>query len=306
MKLVNVFISTYNGEKYLREQLDSVLAQEGVNVKIFVRDDGSKDSTVEIFKEYQSKGLLSLYESSENYGWSKSFAWLINNMPHADYYAYCDQDDVWLPKKLINAVTQLEKVDENIPALCHSKFKIVDKDLKEFVQDKRENFFVEKDQQFMMSLLNNVVAGCTIVFNNKLRDIACEFPIDKIRAIDMLLNNIASGAGEVLYSNDPQILYRQHGNNVIGFTSGSFKGLLKGVKRFFKVEAKSVRFHDAILLKEYLYKYLNDFNKKFIDLICDYKKSGKNKRQLKKFLKVNFKNKLIKIYTNLLLFMGKL
>lgn len=96
MKTVSVLLSTYNGEKYLREQLDSLLVQQGVDLRIIARDDGSKDTTVEILKEYAGKDTRVSFFEGKNVGPAQSFFDLIMKSPDSDYYAFCDQDDVWI------------------------------------------------------------------------------------------------------------------------------------------------------------------------------------------------------------------
>ena len=91
-KKVNVLLSAYNGEKYIKAQIDSILNQSYPNVELYVRDDGSKDGTLAIVREYEEKGLLHL-EAGENVGFVKSFEWLIANGGEADYYAFSDQED---------------------------------------------------------------------------------------------------------------------------------------------------------------------------------------------------------------------
>ena len=93
-KKVNVLLSAYNGEKYIREQIESILEQSYKNIEIYVRDDGSKDGTLTILKEYEERGLIHL-EAGKNVGFVKSFEWLIANGGEADYYAFSDQDDFW-------------------------------------------------------------------------------------------------------------------------------------------------------------------------------------------------------------------
>ena len=95
MKTVAVLMSTYNGENYIKEQIESIFNQKGVIVKLYVRDDGSKDRTLEILKDYNVN-----LEKGTNIGYIKSFMWLIKNVPFADYYALADQDDVWDEDKL--------------------------------------------------------------------------------------------------------------------------------------------------------------------------------------------------------------
>ena len=103
-KEVVILISTYNGEKYLAEQLDSLLNQTYQNIKIFIRDDGSKDKTIDIIKEYQKKSEKIFLTEGKNIGFINSFFELLKLSNNADYYAYCDQDDVWMEDKIERAV----------------------------------------------------------------------------------------------------------------------------------------------------------------------------------------------------------
>ena len=113
MKTVIVLLSTYNGTKYLSEQLDSLYSQNGVDIHIIARDDGSKDNTVEILKSYQNKFGKMTILAEDNVGCAKSFFSLIHYVCQskdlkADYFAFCDQDDVWLPEKLKRAAEKLD------------------------------------------------------------------------------------------------------------------------------------------------------------------------------------------------------
>ena len=106
MVTVLVLMSTYNGEAYLTEQVESILKQADVNVKLLVRDDGSTDNTLRILNKYATEEKLD-YITGKNINWMHSF-WTLVNMAHgADYYAFADQDDIWFPDKLARAVSVL-------------------------------------------------------------------------------------------------------------------------------------------------------------------------------------------------------
>ena len=128
-------MSTYNGEKYLREQIDSILGQRGVEVTLLVRDDGSSDATLSILDEYKSSGLLDYYCGS-NLGPARSFMHLLQNAPASDFYAFSDQDDKWMDDKLLAAITSMEG-HESEPALYFSQTQLVDAGLKK--NTKRHN-----------------------------------------------------------------------------------------------------------------------------------------------------------------------
>ena len=188
-------------------------------------------------------------------------------MPHADYYSYCDQDDVWLENKVCNAVKVLSNEDDSIPLIYYTALKVVDVNLKEIVKQSHSFFPKDDKMMFQNSILQSMINGCTCVFNNKLREEFCKIPIDRVRCCDMVLNNIACGIGKSIFSKDAQILYRQHPGQCYGYVSGTFKMLLRTLKSFFKNEIKSTRFYDTIVLKQYIYDLLDQEKKEFIDLI---------------------------------------
>ena len=124
---VNILLSTYNGEKYLSEQLDSLMNQTYQNMVIYVRDDGSNDKTLDILYKYQKqdgrKQMIILKEDKPvNLGFMESFWILLRSCEHADYYAFCDQDDVWLPEKVERGVAALEKERNDVPLLYSSGY----------------------------------------------------------------------------------------------------------------------------------------------------------------------------------------
>lgn len=304
-KSVCVLLSTYNGEKYLRELLDSVFAQEDVEVKLFVRDDGSSDSTVSILKEYEEKNLVTLTVGN-NLGFVKSFSWLIKNAPEADYYACCDQDDVWLPKKLINGVTCMEEHGQEIPQLYFTSLVVVDKNLKEITRKSHTHYAINAKNRFVENLLFNMVQGCSTIFNSALRDVYKSIPTDDLTSHDYTLSTLASGLGIVHFSEDAQVLYRQHGNNSVGFYASGIKSFFRSIKSFFKLEMKSVRYREALIFKYYFYDKLSDENKRFVDLMSKYKFYKKTKKELKKFIKQNVTDKFVRNYSLNLARMNKL
>lgn len=312
MQKVCVLLSTYNGEKFLEELLNSVINQNGVEVILFARDDGSSDKTKEILLNFKNNHLYNniIYEFGENLGFSKSFSCLIKNAPKADYYACCDQDDVWLPNKLKNAVEEIEKAknknQKSIPILFHTNCIIVDENLNEITHKSHEHYSRNTDKRFEESLLMTMINGCTAVFNNELRELYCHIPPEKIFAHDYTLCTLASAFGQVVFSENSQILYRQHGNNLYGFYKSSLRNLLRTFKNFFKHELKHLRYNEALIYKDIFYNQLSEENKNFIDLITNYKKRMKDRKLLKSYIKKNIDNKTIRSYSLLLINLGKL
>ena len=129
-KSVTILLSTYNGEKYIEEQLESIFAQTyWQNCNLFVRDDGSKDGTVAILKKYEKEGKLRL-ECGENIGFVRSFFWLINNAPESDFYSFADQDDIWNADKIERGVKKLLEADNSKPQLYFSDYDFYTADMK--------------------------------------------------------------------------------------------------------------------------------------------------------------------------------
>ena len=164
-KKVAILMSTYNGEKYLKEQLDSLLNQTYKNIDIYIRDDESKDSTVEIIENYMKSVDNIKLIKGKNLGFVKSFFELLKNVEEADYYAYCDQDDIWMEDKIQRVVEHLSKLDENKPNLYFSNSDYYDGEM---------NFVAHGDSKkvynFRNSLVECVSQGMTMCINKKARD----------------------------------------------------------------------------------------------------------------------------------------
>lgn len=127
-KKVAVVLSTYNGEKYIKKQIDSILRQTYKNIEIYVRDDGSKDKTVEILKRYENDRKIKLYVQ-ENVGFIKSFFKCLSFCDDADYYAFCDQDDEWNEDKIERAVNLLNEKEQVKPLLYFSDYDYYDENM---------------------------------------------------------------------------------------------------------------------------------------------------------------------------------
>ncbi len=125
---VNVLISAYNGRKYIREQIDSVLEQQGVEPYIYVRDDGSSDGTADYVRSIYPEERVTVMEG-ENLGHGGSFYELTRSAEEGSYWAFCDQDDVWLPHKLKKALEWMKTQDETKPLLFHSAYECRNKAL---------------------------------------------------------------------------------------------------------------------------------------------------------------------------------
>ena len=227
MKSCAVLLSTYNGENYLTQLIESVLAQKNVELNLIVRDDGSSDKTIEILNKYQSEGKLEYYYG-KNLRPARSFMDLVFNVDEKfDYYAFCDQDDYWKPEKLISAIQMLENGNPEIPMLYNCALEIVDKDLNFIRESFRDN---QKEVPPLYSILMQETPGCTFVFNRALLAELRKFKPHTISMHDTWVALVCLAAGGKYYSDkNAYIKYRQHEANVVGSEKQSFSKRLKEV-----------------------------------------------------------------------------
>lgn len=249
MKSVAVVMSTYNGEKYLREQLDSILCQAGVEVSLFVRDDGSSDGTKGILSDYAEKYGNVHVEFAENVGVGESFMNALYSTPDTfDYYAFADQDDIWLKEKLSVATEVLEESGKSLYA---SNQENVDKDGNSLGLRWKQN-----DERVFLTpegiISTNVLCGCTMVFTNEFKRIIADRAVRPSSVVLRLKNHdgwialIAAMSEAIVYDNNSYIKYRQHGNNVVGAYKTSFGKKLKAkFKKLFRPELRNYRSHTA-------------------------------------------------------------
>lgn len=241
---IQILMSTYNGEKYLETQLDSILKQTiGLeNLHILVRDDGSSDHTIKILQSYKKNYPNNLdFFIGSNVGPCYSFLDLVSKANlNFNYFSFSDQDDYWLPEKLENAVKLLQTKDTTKPLLYSSKYIIVDSDLKEIKgqEAKKVNF-----TSFENSLIENVATGCTEVFNKDmllLLNKVNEYNVKGFFMHDWILYMLGTSLGEYIYDNNAYLLYRQHENNVLGASRGKFNNLQRKFKLFLKYNSGDI------------------------------------------------------------------
>jgi glycosyltransferase involved in cell wall biosynthesis len=212
---VAVLLSTYNGAAYLQAQLESLRAQKGVSVRLHARDDGSTDDTHSILcRHAKAWPELAGALSGPNLGAAASFLQLLHTAPDdADYYAFCDQDDIWLPNKLARAAAAL--ADEEGPALYCSNVICVAEDLRVLGVPQ-----AHRDQRFQHLLFENIAIGCTVVLNPAARALinSCH-PTHGVVMHDWWCALVIAALGAVHYDPEPGLLYRQHGRNSIGLNA---------------------------------------------------------------------------------------
>lgn len=267
-----VLVSTYNGEKFLSLQLDSILGQQGIDVSIIVRDDGSKDGTMAILEDYSSRFPNVSYYQGENVGPCMSFFDLLNHTVGYDYYAFCDQDDVWDSDKLAKAVEKLEKLPKDQPLLYCSNLKVVDENLI-FCRKAHHKSYHPKNRY--AGLVDFYAVGCTEVFNQKAADMTRAHIRKDCLMHDSWIFMICNFFGCVVYDHDAHINYRQHGHNVVGTNKDSFSKLKARIERAADRSVQPRLKNSQILIDEFC-KDLMPADYRKISKMANYKESFLN------------------------------
>jgi glycosyltransferase involved in cell wall biosynthesis len=214
---VCILLCTFNGAKFLAEQLDSIAAQTHQNWVVVASDDGSSDATLDILRDYQTR--LGADKLEIRLGPQKGFAHNFLSLGcdpkiKADYYAFCDQDDVWLPTKLAVAVQHIsENAASNQPYVYCGRTHYVSENLKPLGDSPLFVF----PRAFRNALVQSIAGGNTMVFNQSTKSLLEKTGVLEVAAHDWWLYLLVKGAGgKVYYDAIPQILYRQHAGALIG------------------------------------------------------------------------------------------
>ena len=217
---VAILLCTYNGRAFLKEQIDSFIAQTHKKWTLYVSDDGSKDGTLELLQNYPeliATKRLQIF-SGPRAGFSQNFMSLVRNQKiNADFFAFSDQDDVWFSDKLERSLQQLAAFPQDVPALYCSRTRLVDENCK--VIGHSPNF--KKQPAFQNALIQSLAGANTMLFNGATRELLTRIPSHTtVVAHDWLTYLLTTAwCGNVVYDSQPTLDYRQHGNNVIGANS---------------------------------------------------------------------------------------
>jgi glycosyltransferase involved in cell wall biosynthesis len=244
---VAALLSTYNGEAFVAEQLDSLRGQEGVSLEVFARDDGSTDATLAILARYADQWpQLAAPMSGPNLGPAMSFLTLLAAAPEGfDYYAFCDQDDVWMPDKLARAADKLAAATAGRPGLYCSPVLCVDEALRPIGERA-----IAGEPSFEHLLYENIAFGATMVIDAAARSaIAARPPQSGVIMHDWWCALWAAAFGVIVHDDRLSLLYRQHRANAIGATpsrlgqlAAHLKSLSADPSRFYPIRAQAEAF----------------------------------------------------------------
>ena len=313
MATVQVLLSSYNGEKYIREQLDSILSQEGVEVQLLIRDDGSTDGTRSILAEYEQQWENISVMYGTNVGVIQSFFLLLEQAGNYPYVALADQDDVWLKQKLKRAIERIEKEENNKKVSNHkksieknyAKCKIgssekqkelchrsdVRKEYKEPVVYCSAKQLVDAKlyplpspikypnirTEFGNALVENMCTGCTCVINRAMVQLLKGKQPKFTIMHDFWIYLVGTCFGTVIYDEESYILYRQHGANELGAATSLFENYKRRIKNFKKHRGQLTKQAKQLVI---LYgKMMPEEKKKVAELFVQSKKDWNIRRK---------------------------
>ena len=251
---IAILMGTYNGARYIKEQIDSIVNQTMTKWTLYIQDDGSTDSTLDIVNNYNEPRIITIDNGLTHQGICNNFMTLLN-VVESKYYMFCDQDDVWLPNKIELLLNEMKKNESkrknNCPILVYSDKTRVDNKLntiieREFarsgIEDKKLIKILKKRNTLDMILLRATAAGCTMLFNNEVKKYC--FPYYNLRYHDSIIAlATAKNNGIISTILESTMLYRIHPNNTVGNHGDiiSIKERIKKPQRIVKANINSYR-----------------------------------------------------------------
>lgn len=273
---VDILLATYNGEKYIKEQVESILNQTYENIQIIISDDCSTDNTRQVLKEYENNEKIKIFYQEKNLGYVKNFEFLLKQVK-SNLYMLSDQDDVWKKEKVEKSV---EKIESEKLDLVFGDLEVVDEILNTLYKSyNRYMHLIHKikkyQKDYRLQYLYNCMTGCTIISRKNWIDKVLPFPTNsKYMIHDYWLGLVIALNGKVGYIEEPYILYRQHGKNQVGSKKASKTASKLEEVRNISINTRIGTFETYVMHEEIFDEKLRKQNKKALE----YFKMLKNKK----------------------------
>lgn len=282
--MVTILLAVYNGERFLREQIDSLLTQTVKDIKIIIRDDGSKDGSRAIIERFCSEYPQKIFEikGAPTGSAAANFSELLKCCDD-DYIMFCDQDDVWLcdkVEKTLDAMKKAEAHHPDVPILVHSDLSVVDGNLSVISQSFFDYQRVYQNKiSFSRLLVQNYVTGCTVMINRKLAHLCGHMPRECVMH-DWWLALIAVAFGKIVCIDEQLMLYRQHSDNQVGAKASNTIAYIKRKIQAFDTLKKNYNatYIQARAFKNLFYDKLNPKNREILDAYCCMPQKNKLQR----------------------------
>lgn len=298
MSTVAIVMATYNGEKYVEEQIESILASSYQDFELFIYDDGSKDNTLSILRSYelQNPSKVHVFQNEKNQGVVLNFLQAVSRTT-MDYAMFCDQDDFWKPNKITQTLKRMRHMEAQIskctPLAVFTDAVIVDQNLNVL----KSSFFCSnhlnpRKTDLPHILMENKLIGCTVMINCALRKVLQSYPLpNHAKFHDWWVALIAASMGKIGYVCEGTLLYRQHEGNVVGgadFVSyfknriTSLQNQKDALRILYRQAEEFLSIYDELLTEENKniirrFANLEQYNfliKRSMILHCGYKKTG--------------------------------
>lgn len=273
---VDILLATYNGEKYIKEQVESILNQTYENIQIIISDDCSTDKTRQVLKEYENNEKIKIFYQEKNLGYVKNFEFLLKQV-ESNLYMLSDQDDVWKKEKVEKSV---EKIENEKLDLVFGDLEVVDENLNTLYKSyNRYMHLIHKikkyQKDYRLQYLYNCMTGCTIISRKNWIDKVLPFPTNsKYMIHDYWLGLVIALNGKVGYIEEPYILYRQHGKNQVGSKKASKTASKLEKVRNISINTRIGTFETYVMHEEIFNEKLRKQNEKALE----YFKMLKNKK----------------------------
>lgn len=284
-----ILLASYNGEKYISEQLDSIINQTYKNWELIIRDDGSKDETMTILNKYEKtdERIKILRDDKGNLGFLKNFEELLFNAKE-EFVLFSDQDDFWLKNKLEKFVEKIKGLDEKVlskPLLIHCNSLVCDDKL-EIIKEEFIDSKIAKKTNSNIYFFEYIVQGSTSMVNKKMIKESLPF-LKNVTLHDRYFHLLSQFLGTRVFIDESLVKYRQHERNEIGANRSIIKKIMS--KKYFYVE-------DRKLIEEIKEKYIKCLRKRDLNDIEKYLEvTDRNKNRLERFwLSKYFQMKLLK------------
>ncbi len=278
---VEIVLATYNGEAFLSEQIESILAQDYADLRLIIRDDGSTDGTCAIIEAYEHKypeRIRVLRGEKKRLGIVQNFSALLEATT-APYVMCADQDDVWASNKITITMLGMAELEKewggDVPLLVHTDSTITDMALAPTAKSFAQHHKLKPEHSpFARVLIQNTVQGCTMMVNRALLALALPIPV-AVRMHDMWLALVASGLGHMGYIGQATLQYRQHGSNVVGVRKKTLRERVGHIQNMMESNVTQ-----AVLFQDRFSKLLSDENRKLVAALVKMPDHGFVKRRL--------------------------
>ena len=298
--MIDILMAVYNGEKYLAQQIGSVLSQSETDWHLYINDDCSSDNSFDIASEYAAKhpDRITVSRNAVPSGSAcGNFMGMLKNSK-SEYVMFSDQDDVWLPDKIkltLEKMKELERSYGSTPLLVHTELSVTDSELNVSAPSFTRYQGLKPQYNSLNRLLcQNNVTGCTVMINMSLADIVKNAPADKMLMHDWWIALAAAAFGHIGFVKTPLIMYRQHEKNQLGAVNNrSLRGAVRIIMQRMHTQKRiSVTYSQAAAFYTHYSGSLSGESRRILEMYTDIPQHGKLSRIFRLirygFLKQNF------------------